>query len=142
MQVTIDNLSGSGPVNYTGSIAAAGSVSLVRQLNAPSECKFSFFPDAQGLPVPLRYARVSVADATGLVLFTGYVATVPAMLLAGNGLMGASYYAQVTAISDELLLDSVLSVKSGTTLNQPLNQSLQTLARLTGSSSITLSSQT
>jgi hypothetical protein len=141
MQLTIDNLSGSGPTDYTGSISSATSVIIKRQLNAPSECSFFFLPDAQGLALPARYARVLVTDMFGAVLFTGYVAATPAMMLVGGGMTGALYQAQVTAISDELLLDSVLSVKSGTTLNQPVSQAMQTLARLSGAASLTLSTQ-
>ncbi len=140
MQVTIDNLNGAGPIDYTASIESKNSVVIKRQLNAPSECSLSFLPDAQGLPVPIRYARLSVSDSGGLVLFTGYVATEPAMVLAGSGVMGASYKAEITAISDEVLLDSVHSIKTTTALNQPVAESLQTLARLSGAAPLTLSS--
>ncbi len=139
MQVTIDALSGAGPIDYTGSIESSQSVVIKRQLNAPSECSFSFLPDAQGLPIPVRYARVVVADNVGVVLFTGYVAVTPAMLLTGGGITGASYKARITAISDEILLDSVLSVKRGTALNQPAVQALQTLTQLAGAAPLALS---
>jgi hypothetical protein len=46
-----------------------------------------------------------VADDSGTVLFTGYVATEPALELVGQGAMGAVYQAAVSAISDEILLD-------------------------------------
>ena len=141
MQITIDNLSGAGPEDYTGSIESTKSIAITRQLNAPSECTFAFLPDAQGLALPQRYARVSVVDGSGLVLFTGYVATTPAMVLSGAGIAGSSYQAQVTAISDELLLDSVLSVQSGTTLKQSVGQVLQTLTQLAGAEPLALSTQ-
>jgi len=140
MQVTIDDLSGAGPVDYTGSLESTGSVVLKRVLNAPSICSFFFLPNAQGLPLPDRYALVTVTDGSGLVLFTGYVASTPAMELTGCGFMGPSYRAQVSAISDELLLDNTLSVKAGTAVSQPIGQVLQTLAKLSGTSAISLSS--
>jgi hypothetical protein len=141
MQVTIDNLNGSGPVDYTESIDAASSVVIKRLLNAPSECTFSFLPDAQGLPLPARYAVISVTDTSGIVMFTGYVAATPMMLLVGYGMMGESYRAEIRAISDELLLDSTLSVKSGTGVNQPIEQAMQTLTQLAGAVAIKLNSQ-
>lgn len=138
MTVTIDNLSGGGPVDYTGSVDAANSVVIKRKLNAPAECEFGILPDAQGLPLPSRYARVSVADAAGVVLFTGYVAAPPSMVVLGRDSPGQSYVAQVSAVSDELLLDSVLSTKTGNALNQPASAALQTLAVLSGAT-VTLS---
>ncbi len=141
MQVTIDNLSGSGPIDYTGSINSAKSIVIKRQLNAPSECILFFLPDAQGLALPTRYSRVSVVDTGGLTLFTGYVATPPTMILIGGGLMGAYYQAQITAISEEVLLDSSLSVKAGAALNQTVGEALQTITRLSGAAALTLRPQ-
>jgi hypothetical protein len=141
MQVSIDNLTGIGPLDYTGSIDAAGSVVIKRVLNASSECSFAFLPDAQQLAMPLRFARVVVMDSEGLVLFTGYVAAPPPMLLVGVGISGPCYRAMVTALSDELLLDSTLSVKTGTALNQSVTQALQTLTSLAGGAALTVNSQ-
>ncbi|HEY0785699.1 MAG TPA: hypothetical protein VGD62_07485, partial [Acidobacteriaceae bacterium] len=125
----------------TRSIEATRSVTTKRQLNAPSECFFTFLPGAQGLPLPSRYARLIVSDSGGLVLFTGYIATPPAMELVGGGVSGPLYEVLVTAISDEVLLNSLLSVKKGTALNQPVVQALQTVTSLAGAPALTISAQ-
>ena len=104
MKLTIDNNDGNGPIDYTSSIVAGRPFRIVRKLNQPVTCGVTLLP-ASGLATPARNGRVVVADDSGNVLFTGYVATEPALELAGQGTMGAVYQAVVSAISDEILLD-------------------------------------
>ena len=104
MKLTIDNNDGNGPIDYTSSIVAGQPFRIVRKLNQPVTCGVTLLPSS-GLATPARNGRVVVADNSGNVLFTGYVATEPALELAGQGTMGAVYQAVVSAISDEILLD-------------------------------------
>jgi hypothetical protein len=46
-----------------------------------------------------------LSDDGGVVLFTGYLATEPALELAGRGTSGTVYQLVISAISDEILLD-------------------------------------
>ncbi len=137
MQIAIDNLNGSGPIDYTGCIESSRPVLITRKLNAPSECVIAILPESSSRPIPARYSRVSIADDAGTLLFTGYVALSPELIVVGAGTAGLSYAALITAISDEVLMDSLLSVKPGTALNQPLRQTLQTLATTVGSTELT-----
>jgi hypothetical protein len=109
VRVTIDNLDGLGAVEYTGAVGAEGLVKVQRGLNVPSRCVFEVLLGVGGLAVPVRKARVVVIaeDASSTVLFTGYVATEPVRVYAGEGLVGAAYRARVTAVSDEWLLDKL-----------------------------------
>ena len=104
MKLTIDNNDGNGPIDYTSSIIAGRPFRILRRLNQPVTCGVTLLP-ASGLITPARNGRVVVADDSGNVLFTGYVATEPALELVGQGAMGAVYQAAVSAISDEILLD-------------------------------------
>ena len=105
MSLTIDNLDGNGALDYTATIIPSVPIRIVRQLNEPTICSFKLAPSATNLPVPLRFARVIIADDSSVVLFTGYVATEPALELAGEGFAGPMYEAAVSAISDDVLLD-------------------------------------
>jgi hypothetical protein len=104
LKLTIDNNDGNGPIDYTSSIVAGPPFRIVRRLNQPVTCAVTLLP-ASGLATPARNGRFVVTDDSGNVLFTGYVATEPALELAGRGAMGAVYQAAVSAISDEILLD-------------------------------------
>jgi len=102
--LTIDNLDGSGVLNYTSAVIPKIPLRIERQLNEPAICTFTL-AQASDLPVPLRLARVVVSDDGGVVLFTGYVASEPALELVGEGIAGPVYQAGVSAVSDDVLLD-------------------------------------
>jgi hypothetical protein len=83
--------------------------------------------------MPARNGRVIVADDSGITLFTGYVAIEPALELVGQSDAGAAYQAQVSAVSDEVLLDRQPLPQSQAGVAQSTNQLLQALnARLGG----------
>ncbi len=105
MILTIDNLDGSGALNYTGGVVPNPALHINRQLNEPSICTFTLAPQILNLPVPLRLGRVVVSDDNGLILFTGYVASEPALELVGEGVAGPVYQAAISAVSDDVLLD-------------------------------------
>ena len=101
MQITIDNLDGMGAVDYTGIIAAEGPTIVQRQLNAPSRCTVEIVLGVEALVLPVRNARVTITAASGTVLFTGYLATEPVRIYAGETTTGSAYRARLSAVSDE-----------------------------------------
>ncbi len=105
MILTIDNLDGTGVLNYTAAVVANTPLRIERQLNEPSICTFTLAVQAVNLPVPLRMARVVVDDDGGIPLFTGYIASEPALELVGTGFAGPVYQVVVSAVSDDVLLD-------------------------------------
>ena len=120
MKFTIDNHDGKGPADYSASVVAGRPCRIVRRLNEPVTFAATLVP-AQGVAVPARNGRVIVADDSGNLLFTGYVATEPALEFAGQGVAGAVYQAVVSAISDDILLS-----------RQPLPQATATVGATAG----------
>jgi hypothetical protein len=105
VKLTINNFDGNGAVDYSACVVEGQTFRVERKLNAPSVLTVSLLPAAAGLPVPARNGRVLLADDSGNLLFTGYVANEPAMVLAGECTAGPMYVAELSAISDEVLLD-------------------------------------
>ena len=107
MRIAIDNLDGLGALDYTAAVAAEGPITVQRALNKPSRCTAEIVMGIAGLAVPARRGRVTATTAKGTVLFTGYLATEPVSIYAGNASMGPVYRARITAVSDEWLLDNL-----------------------------------
>jgi hypothetical protein len=125
MQLTIDNHDGRGAVDYTSALVAGRPFRIERRLNAPVTCALSLLPSS-ALPAPARNGRILVCDDSGLLLFTGYIATEPALELAGQGSAGAVYIAVVAAISDDILL-SRQYLPQANTVAPAASQALQVL---------------
>lgn len=113
MKITIDNLDGTGAVDYSNAVSADGALKITRTLNAPSICSGLLDTSASTLAVPARRGRVVVTSDAGTVLFTGYVATEPERIYAGVATMGPVYRYAFSAVSDEWLLDKQPYVLSG-----------------------------
>jgi hypothetical protein len=128
--LTIDNLDGNGAIDYTGAITSRVPLRIQRELNAPTICSFSLAPSPLNLPVPTRFGRVILADDSGVILFTGYVATDPAMELAGEGIAGLVYEAAVSAVSDEVLLDMQSVPVMTSSFYEAAGQTAQTLTTI------------
>lgn len=105
MRITIDNLDGLGARDYTATIAPEGPITVQRVLNEPTRCTAEVVVGEQGLPLPARLGRVIVEADDTTVLFTGYLATEPVRVYAGEASSGAVYRARLSAVSDEWLLD-------------------------------------
>ena len=131
MRITIDNLDGLGAVDYTSVVAPEGPITLQRVLNKPTRCTAELVLGVNSLTVPTRQARVIVTADDATLLFTGYVATEPVRIYAGDASIGPVYRARLSAISDEWLLDN-LGSGAGLHDTQALSLSgstlLQTLA--------------
>lgn len=105
MRITIDNLDGQGARDYSQSVAPEGPITIQRTLNAPTRCTAELVVGVHELPLPARLGRVVVESEAGAVLFTGYLATEPVRVYAGDASAGAVYRARLSAVSDEWLLD-------------------------------------
>jgi hypothetical protein len=127
VKVTIDNLDGTGAVDYSAALCSAGPLKIARTLNAPSVCSGMLDVGDGGLAVPVRRARVVVTAASGTVLFTGYIATEPEAVYAGTGFKGSVYRNAFSAVSDEWLLDKQPVPLSGAGLAQSGGELLTTL---------------
>jgi hypothetical protein len=127
VKITIDNLDGTGALDYSVVLCADGPLKIGRSLNAPSVCSGLLDVGDSTLKVPVRRGRVVVEAANGTVLFTGYIATEPEAVYAGMGLKGPVYRYAFSAISDEWLLDKQAVPLSGAGLAQTGGQLLTTL---------------
>jgi hypothetical protein len=128
VKITIDNLDGAGPLNYSGTLCAEDPLKIARTLNAPSICSGMLDLSGVAMAIPARRARVVVTTDNGSALFTGYVATDPVPVYAGVGLKGSVYRYAFSAVSDEWLLDKQPVPLSGTGLAQSGGELLRTLA--------------
>lgn len=138
MKLTIDNYDGNGPVDYTSGIAAGRPFRIMRRLNDPVTCTVTLLP-AAGLAVPARNGRIIVSDDSGNLLFTGYLATEPALELAGQGTMGPVYQAAISAISDDILLSRQPIPQAGAIYGGTAEQALQALLARMQTSGVTQS---
>src|SRR5271170_3938199 len=77
MNLTIDNLQGQGPQDYTGGLDGTKPPVVERKLNELAELQFSLVANLPGLVVPVTGARVILAKANGSFVFTGYVIAAP-----------------------------------------------------------------
>lgn len=130
MILTIDNLNGRGPLDYSTTLAAKPSLRIQRQLNQPSTCSFTL--------MPLRLARITVSDDSGVVLFTGYAENEPVLTCAGEGVAGPVYEAVVSAVSDEILLDMQGISRQVSQFALPASQTAQLLTGLVNANGLTM----
>ena len=128
MRLTIDNLDGAGAVDYSIALGAEKPLRIVRKLNAPSVCSGSLQLDGTALRLPARRGRLVVSNDAGTVLFTGYVATEPALVYEGQASAGAVHHAVFSAVSDEWLLDKQSAFPSGSGLAQGSGTLMRSLA--------------
>lgn len=139
MKLTIDNFDGKGAVDYTSCIVEGSTFRIVRSLNAPSLFYVCLVPFAISLPVPVRNARVICSDDSGNLLFTGYLAVEPEMVLAGETSTGKLYVAEVSAISDEILLDRMALAKQFFSYGQTADKTIASLSGGLGVAAISTS---
>ena len=141
MKLTIDNHDGKGAVDYSSSVVAGQPCRVLRRVNQPVTFTVTLLP-ASGVSLPARNGRVLVSDDSDVLLFTGYVATEPALELAGQGTMGAVYRAVVSAISDEILLDRQSLPQAGATYGATSGEAMQAMLTRLQVAGITASLQT
>jgi hypothetical protein len=105
MKLTIDNLQGLGPQDYTGALDGTKLPKVERKLNQPAELQFSLLANGPGFVIPVTGARVTLGKTNGSDVFTGYVTEAPQYEYLGWGEQGPVYRYNVVAQSDEVLLD-------------------------------------
>ncbi len=107
MKLTIDNLDGRGPRDYTAFLDAGKSPHLTRKLNSPATLQFSLVTvTGEGdFVVPVAGARVMLGRSNGSDVFTGYVLNAPTYQYMGWAEEGPIYRYEVEARSDEMVLD-------------------------------------
>jgi hypothetical protein len=105
MKLTIDNLLGTGPVDYTAALDGTVAPRVLRKINRLAEFRCALVGSSPGLVVPVAGARVILTKGNGSLLFTGYLTATPQFEYLGWGQEGSVYRYQVIAESDEVLLD-------------------------------------
>jgi hypothetical protein len=105
MKLTIDNLQGQGPQDYTAALDGTKLPRVERKLNRPAELQFSLLGNSPGFEIPVSGARVTLGRTNGSDVFTGYVTGSPQYEYLGWGEQGPVYRYNVVAQSDEVLLD-------------------------------------
>ncbi|MFZ0420474.1 MAG: hypothetical protein WAM04_20390 [Candidatus Sulfotelmatobacter sp.] len=105
MKLTIDNLQGQGPQDYTAALDGTKLPKVERKGNQPAELQFSLVANSPGFVIPQVGARVTLGKANGSDVFTGYVIAAPQYEYLGWGEQGPVYRYNVAALSDEVLLD-------------------------------------
>lgn len=105
MKLTIDNLQGQGPQDYTAALDGARPPKVERKLNQPAELQFSLVANAPGFVVPVAGARVTLGKTNGSDVFTGYITGAPQYEYLGWGEQGPVYRYNLEAESDEFLLN-------------------------------------
>ena len=111
MKVTIDNLSGPGPQDYTIFVETDAPPTILRRLNQPGVMTLSLALGTSGAP-PVAGARVAASKADGSALFTGLLTAVNPEY-AGQGERGVVCRYRLTAESDEAALNrKTLPVRS------------------------------
>jgi hypothetical protein len=105
MILTIDNLQGQGPENYTQALDGTKPPKVQRKLNQPAKLQISLLANSTGFVVPATGARVTVIKANGTFVFTGYVIAAAQYDYLGWGEQGPVYRYNLVAQSDETLLN-------------------------------------
>src|SRR5208282_5137698 len=105
MKLTIDNLGGLGPQDYTAFVDSSKSPSLVRKLNSPAELKFGLVAGTGSLVVPAIGGRITLTLNNDDDLFTGYIVETPTYQYQGWAGRGLVYRYEIEALSDVMLMD-------------------------------------
>jgi hypothetical protein len=105
MKFTIDNLQGLGAVDYTVALDGTVAPRVERKTNQPAALRCSVVGNAVGFVVPVMGARVVLTKTNGSFVFTGYLTQAPQFEYLGWGEQGAVYRYDLSAESDEVLLD-------------------------------------
>ncbi len=105
MKLTIDNLQGLGPVDYTAAVDGTVAPRIERAINQPASLQLSLLANAPGFVVPAIKARIVLSKTNGALMFTGYLTQAPQLEYLGWGEQQPVYRYDVVAGSDEVLLD-------------------------------------
>ncbi|HYM76930.1 MAG TPA: hypothetical protein VE377_13210 [Candidatus Dormibacteraeota bacterium] len=129
MKLTIDNLSGLGPVDYTACVDATVAARVERTLNQPSGLRVSLIANQDEFVVPVIGARIGLTKTDGTFVFTGYLTQAPQFECLGWGEHGAVYRYQLIAESDEVLLDQKVLSNQKSFIARSAGSALRQLAQ-------------
>lgn len=144
MKVTIDNLDGKGPIDYSQAICAdepkEHAVVITRSLNAPSLARLQLDCATHGLAVPAVNGSVVITADNGTYLFTGYLPQAAEPVFAGYSSSGPQYRYAVNAVSEDWLLNRealpqtapLLGQSAGTMVRTVTNRVNPTLVQMNG----------
>ena len=105
MKLTIDNLDGWGPRDYTASIDGSKKPELIRKLNRSTELRLRLVGATNDFLVPVTGARVMMGRTNGQDVFAGCVVGAVQHEYLGYGEKGPIYRYTLVAHSDEVSLD-------------------------------------
>jgi hypothetical protein len=129
MKLTIDNLQGQGPQDYTGALDGTKPPKVQREGNRPAELFFSLLANSPGFVVPVNGARVTLGKTNGSDVFTGYVSATPQYEYLGWGEQGPVYRYNVAAQSDEVLLNQKVLPNRSPFVDRSAGDALRQLAQ-------------
>ena len=129
MNLTIDNLQGQGPEEYTAGLDGTKPPVVGRKLNQPAELQFSLVANSPGFVIPVAGARVVLARADGSFMFTGYVTGAPQYEYLGWGEQAPVYRYNAVAQSDELLLNQKALPNRAAFVDRSAGSALRQLAQ-------------
>jgi len=129
MKLTIDNLQGQGPQDYTGQLDGTQLPRVERKLNQPAELQFSLVANSPGFVIPVVGARVTLGKTNGSDVFTGYVVSSPQYEYLGWGEQGPVYRYNVAAQSDEILLNQKALPNRSPFVDRSAGSAIQQLAQ-------------
>src|SRR4051812_19798923 len=105
MKITIDNLDSAGARDYSAYACSESLPKISRKLNQPSHAALTVVSDNPAFVVPASGGRVKITRTDGVHLFTGYLTAAPGFEYLGWGQRGPIYRYQLSAQSDDWLLD-------------------------------------
>ncbi len=129
MKLTIDNLQGQGPQDYTAALDGTKLPKVERKDNQPAELQFSLVANSPGFVIPVLGARVALGKTNGSDVFTGYVIADPQYEYLGWGEQGPVYRYNVSAQSDDVLLDQKALPTRSPFVNRSAGSALQQMAQ-------------
>jgi hypothetical protein len=129
MKLTIDNLQGQGPVDYTAAVDGTVAPRVARKINQPAEMKFSLVSSGPSFVVPVVRGRVVLVKTNGSFVFTGYLTQSAECEYLGWGQAGPVYRYDFVAESDEVLLDQKALPNRAPFVNRSAGAALTQLAQ-------------
>jgi hypothetical protein len=129
MKLTIDNLQGLGPVDYTATLDGTVAPRVARKINQPAELTFSLVANGASFVVPAMRGRVVLVKANGSFVFTGYLTQGAECEYLGWGQAGPVYRYDFVAESDEVLLDQKALPNRAPFVNRSAGSALAQLAQ-------------
>ena len=128
MLLTIDNLDGFGPRDYTAALSLEKPPLIKRRLNQPTLCALDLVSTGAQFVVPVAGARIIISRSDGLALFTGYVSAAPDYEYLGWNERGPVYRYALAATSDEFVLDRRMLPARSAFVNRTAGNALTQLA--------------